>query len=156
MSNFSIELTNVLESDCAHSMEPLMEAKRSEDFENLVGLLDQDVGESFSKVKALYMLGRWGDAKAAAAISKVLPGFNELERVAAIDALGRLGSAPALVSVITLKEDPSPNVRKFVAKALSRFNKPKADKELKFIEENDKEAFVREYATKLSAKGTKK
>ena len=155
MKNFSAELTNALESDCAHSMEPLMKGKRSEDFDDLVELLAEDVGESNMKVKALYALGRWGDTKAVTAIGKFLPSFNESERVTAVDALGRLGSAPALNSVISLKEDPSSNVRKFVVKALSRFNKPKADKELKFIQENDKEPFVRDYATKLSLKAAK-
>ena len=156
MNNFSVELTQAIESDCAHAMEALMQAKRKEDFDSLLELLEQDVDESNAKVRALYALGRWGDNKATTVIVKALPSFNELERVTAVDALGRMGGTDALDSVITLKEDPSPNVRKFVVRALSRFKKVKADKELKSMIANDKEEFVRNYASKLLDQTTKK
>jgi HEAT repeat protein len=152
MKNFSIELTNAVESDCAHSMEQLMEAKRDQDFTGLLSLLKKDADGSYAKVKALYALGRWGNQSAAPSIREVIPNLNEIERLTAVDALGRLGSTDALDGVIQLREDPSPHVRKFVVKALSRFKKPKAEKELELMQNEDKEEFIREYAKKYSTK----
>ncbi|MGH1485797.1 MAG: HEAT repeat domain-containing protein [Cellvibrionaceae bacterium] len=157
MKNFSIELTNAVESDCAHSMEQLMKSKRSQDFSDLLALLKRDADGSYSKVKALYALGRWGDESAIKPIVDIIPTLNELERVTAVDALGRLGSTNALDGVLDLKGDPSPHVRKFVIRALSRFKKPQAEKELKRIQKEDEEAFIRDYAGKyVSQKKPKK
>ncbi len=156
MKQFSTELTNAIESDCAHSMEPLMEAKRSQDLKDMLDLLKEDVGTSNARARALYALGRWGDPKVVEQISEALPLFNDLERASAIDALGRLGSAPALASVISLQDDPSMQVRKFVVRALSRFKGAKAAKALKYMEENDSEDLVRAYARKYATKATNK
>ena len=148
MKDFSIELNNTLEPDSAYSMAQLMEAKRSQDFSDLLNVLKREPDGSYARVKALYALGRWGDDKATPSILDIIPSLNELERVTAVDALGRLGSAKALGGVLELTEDPSPHVRKFVVRALSRFKKPQAEKALKAIERSDGETFVREYAKK--------
>ena len=128
MKNFSIGLTGSIEpgsveSKYERSMEQLMESKRSQDFSDLLALLKKGSDGSYSRVKALYALGRWGDEAAATSICEVIPTLNEIERLTAAEALGRLGSAQALECVLQLKEDPSPHVRKFATRALACFEK---------------------------------
>jgi HEAT repeat protein len=154
MSKYSAELTNMLESECAHSMEPMMKAKNRQDFADLMSILSENENKlpPQAKARALFALGRWGDNKAVAEISKVLTTLDEVGRLSAVDALGRLNSAPALDSILTISKDPSPHVRKVALKALSRFDKPKAQKGMQSMLAEEKEKFVKDYGEKLYAR----
>ena len=125
MANLSEALRAALDSDCGHSLEPVVEARREEDFDALLEEVARPSRPDY-RLKALHLLGRWGDSDAAAAIGRALPGFDELERCRAIDALGRLGGGEALEVVLKHAEDPSAQVRKFVVHALALQDDPKA------------------------------
>lgn len=86
MSEYSTILTQALQSECAHSMEPLMQAKNAEDFTNMVNMLSDDSSPQY-KARALFALGRWGDNKATAAICKAIPNLYEVCRLTAADSL---------------------------------------------------------------------
>jgi HEAT repeat protein len=94
------------------------------------------------------MLGRWGDPAPAVAIRALLPRLNEIERCRAIDALGRLGSDEALAGILAHADDPSPHVRKFVARALGKSNAPAAQSKLRAIAEQEPVPYIRRIAAK--------
>ena len=143
MTTFSMELSRALESDCARDMEPLMKAKSDDDFNGLLSVIaGKDVTPS-TKVKALFALGRWGKKEAVATIRKHVTSLDELGKVSALDALGRLHSTDSLETVLQLTSDASPQVRKFAVIALSRFKSAKATKQLKVMEAEDDENYVR-------------
>lgn len=152
MNDYSAELKDALQSDCAHSMEPLMEARNPQDYADMLALLSGDSSDQ-ARARVLFTLGRWGDSKAVPEIRKALPTLDEVGRLTAIDALGRLNTAPALEGVLELTNDPSPHVRISVLKALSRFDKPKAARSLQKMMESEKEKFVKEYAKKILRAG---
>ena len=153
MANISKELQGALESDCARAFQPVILAKKPEDFEALQSLLSLDPAiEPQHRAKAMALLGRWGDPAPVAAIRRLLPELGETERVTAVDALGRLGTEEALEGVLERSEDSSPHVRKFVARALTRIDTERARTKLKDLADKDSTAYVREYAGKLLAK----
>jgi len=152
MAKLSAALDNALASDCAHSVEEVLEAKRAKDHTDLIAVIGKDSADTSAKSRALYVLGRWGDTAAVEPIAKALPNLDELGRVSAIDALGLLNTAKAMDTIVSLADDSSPHVRKFVARALARFSKPKAESTLKHMEKKDQEGFVRQQAKKSLAR----
>ncbi len=156
MAKLSAALTNALTSDCAHSVEDVLKAKRAKDHTDLIELVSKDSANSEAKSRALFVLGRWGDSAAVAPIAKALPDLDEVGRVSAVDALGLLNTAKAMDAIVTMSDDSSPHVRKFVARALARFSKPKAESTLKTMEKIDQEGFVREQAKKSLSSSKKK
>ena len=138
-------LQGALESDCGHSLESIIESGRPEDFEALLEVV-QHPADSEELLKALHLLGRWGDPRAVAPIKKLLPQLPEIERARAMDALGRIGGTEALKAVLDYEKDSSPQVRKFVAYALSRMEQPEARRALKRLRETDPVDFVRKVA----------
>lgn len=147
MANLSDELLRALESDCGHTLEPVLAEKKQDRFEALRALLYMDPSiKPAHRQRALYLLGRWGNPAVVADIRRVLPQLEELERITAIDALGRLGTPEALAGVVEHINDPSPDVRRFVAIALTRIDTPQAQAKLNEIARNDPVDFVRNRA----------
>ncbi len=142
MPTMSEALREALESDCSHSLEPVMAARRPEDLAALLELVTKP-SNTEQRLKALHALGRWQDEAAVPIIARVIPELNEVERSRAIDALGRIGGPEALDTVLKHTTDPSPHVRKFVVHALKRADAPKAREALKLIKQNDPVEFVR-------------
>lgn len=150
MVQISNKLREALESDCGHSLEEVIDRKTPEDFRTLQNFLSMDPAiDSQQRIKALHLLGRWGDPAAVPAIVQILPELDEIGRCRAIDALGRLDSSDGLTAILEYVNDPSPNVRKFVVNALGKTSLPGAQKRLKEIENEDAEAFVRDLARKF-------
>ena len=145
MKNISNEVSKALESECAHSMEQLLENKISQNFTDLTEVLSSDTANNDDKAKALYALGRWGDKAAVAAIIKSLPKLDEIGRVSAVDALGRLDSEESFAAIEKLSTDNSPYVRKFTAQTLLRSKKAKAAKILKSMKAKETVEFVRRH-----------
>ena len=145
MKKISREVSNALDSECAHSMEQLLENKISQNFSDLTEVLNSDSVSNNDKAKALYALGRWGDKAAVAAIVKALPKLDEIARVSAVDALGRLDSTESITAIEKLSTDNSPYVRKFTAQTLLRSKKAQAAKILKSMEARETVDFVRRY-----------
>ena len=148
--NYSTELAKALTTDCAHDLEPVMEARRAEDFADLLATLapDADVPAG-ARSKALYMLGRWGNATAVPVIRDTMGALDEVGRVSAVDALGRLGGPDALPALEQCAGDASPNVRKFVALALERLPQAQSTVVLRRLADADEADFVRTTATKV-------
>lgn len=142
MSTMSEALRGALDSDCGHSLEPILADRRPEDFQALLQAVALPSKAEY-RLKALHLLGRWGEKSAVPVIERVLPELNELERCRAIDALGRLGGSEAQAAVLKHADDHSPQVRKFVVYALTRLDSPKARDTLQRIKQNDPAEFVR-------------
>jgi HEAT repeat protein len=142
MPTISEALREALESDCAHSLEPVLKARRSEDYQALLEFLEQPPKPEL-RLTALHLLGRWGDRTVVSAIQRVLPDLDELGRCRAIDALGRLGGPEARAEMLKQTDDPSPQVRKFVVHALKRLGGPNAQDALQRIKQHDPAEFVR-------------
>ena len=147
MAEMSKELKEALGSDCAHSLEDIMAAKKPGDFSALQGLLTMDPSvDPETRSKALHLLGRWGDPKAVPAIVKILPELDEVGRCRAIDALGRLGTKEGFGAIVDYTNDTSASVRKFVVYALSKDKAAATKKKLKEIEDKDPQPFIRDLA----------
>lgn len=137
------DLQKALESDCSHAVEPILEARRAEHFDALVGLLETAAAPPDQLAKTIRLLGHWGDPAPAARIAALLPRLDEVGRCAAIAALAQLDAPVARGAVLGRAHDPSPHVRKFVAKALRRDPSIAARERLEEMARGDREGFVR-------------
>lgn len=147
MAKISKKLSEVLESDCAHSVEDVLEKKTQEDFKTLISILPLDSSVSAEyRARAVYLLGRWGDTSSVPNIISILPHLNETGRINGIDALGRLGSKEALAGILECANDSSDDVRKFVTRALGKINTTEAKNKLKEIQKKDPAKYIREIA----------
>jgi HEAT repeat protein len=113
-------IAEALAADDSGPLDQVIRARDPADFEVLRRVARGDGVEPEAQRKALYALGRWGDPRVLAEIEDVLPGLDIPSRMAAIDALGRLGTDRAVEAVVRYADDDSPQVRKFVVKSLSR------------------------------------
>ncbi len=143
MKTLSPEVNQVLESECAHSVESVLSTKSPEHFQQLLEVLGEEAIGDNAKAKVLYTLGRWGDEAAVPVITQALPMLEEISRISAVDALSRLDSAKAVEAIASLAEDTSPYVRKFVAQSLVGSKKAQATKVLKAMQAKEKVEFVR-------------
>jgi len=148
MAKISKQLSEVLESDCAHSVEDVLKKKSADDFKTLISILplESNVSENY-RTKALYLLGLWGDKSSVPEIINILPKLDEMGRISGIDALGRLGSKEALAGILQCANDSSDNVRKFVTRALGKINTADAKNKLKEIQKKDPTRYIRDIAT---------
>lgn len=119
----------------------IIDERDPEDFEILSALAlepDQTVSEAVRR-RALYAVGRWGDARVVPALVQSLPHLTSLERLTAVDALGRLGGEEAENALADLADDPSEQVRKFVVRALQQIDTPSARAQLDTIAASETE-----------------
>jgi HEAT repeat protein len=142
MPAMSEALREALKSDCGHSLEPVVAERNPQDFQALLVVVERP-SQMDDRLKALHLLGRWGDQRAVPVISRLLPELTALERCRAIDALGRLGGAEAQAVVLEHADDPSTQVRKFAVHALTRLDTPKAREVLQRMKRDDPAEFVR-------------
>jgi HEAT repeat protein len=142
-------VASALRAEESGMLDAIVAARRPEDLEALRAIARNEGAEfdDRDQRKALYALGRWGDAALAEDVVEVLPRLGPSSRIAAIDALGWLGDAEAVPIVAAYSDDESPQVRKFVVQALGRIGTPDARNELRRIRGDDAaEAWLREMA----------
>lgn len=153
MAEFSQRVRDVMETDCAHTLEDLVAKPSDAEIRELIGVVDDEREMTPNqRQRAVYMLGRMGRAEAAPNIIKALPRLDEGGKVAAADALGRLATADAQASIMELAYDPAPQVRKFAARALARIGTGPALGHLRGMIDGDDESFVRAAAGKALAR----
>jgi HEAT repeat protein len=137
----------ILESDCARTLGEALRAATDADFAALMAVVRQEPAiPADQRQRAVYMLGRMGRPEAVPVIAEALPKLGEGGRIAAADALGRLGGDRAEAEVLKLSADPAPQVRKFAATALRRLGGREAIDRLRTMVHEDREDFVRESA----------
>ena len=145
------ELQLAFEADERSRLDRIIAAGDEGDFETLQALVrDRDTPSTFRR-RALDALGRWPgkDEEAVATIESALPQLDEVERITAINALGRIGTEQALEVVIAFVDDPAPDVRRQVAKALDRIRTPSAAAVLRDLAANERVDYVRDRAEEL-------
>jgi HEAT repeat protein len=122
------ELRLALEAEDRDRLERVVASGDEDDFEDLQALVRDEETPSVFRRTALYALCRWPgkDEEAVETIASVLPRLEEVERMAAVNALGRIGTEQALEVVAARADDPAPDVRWEVAKALDRIGTPSA------------------------------
>ena len=141
------ELRAALEAEEGGELARLLRLKRPTDLEALRRLLSLDPSiPSDFRTKAMYALGRWGDASVVPEISRLLPQLDERERISALSALGHLGTPEAAAEILPFAEDASPQVRKAATIALARTGTPKAMEKLREIAASDPLPWIREVA----------
>ena len=148
MAEVTETLTRALESECARDMCEVIAKRASSDFAQLREVVANDKAPAQERIKAIYALGRWGDTKAVADIAKAMPKLDELGTITAIDALGRLGSPAALKAVLRHTKAPSPELRKFVIRALGRFTGAEAQRTLQEMHKAEQVPHLRNLALK--------
>lgn len=149
MAELSKELRAALEAEESGELARLLTRRRSADFQALRSMLSlaPSIPPDFRR-KAMYALGRWGDPSVVPEIRRLLPQLDEGERIAAISALGQLGTQEAVAAVIEFADDRSPQVRKSAALALKRTRSPEAEAKLRDIAVNDPLSWIRELAAR--------
>ncbi len=154
MAQLSKKVKTILESDCNHSMEELIAAKKPQDvavLRSMISDVDSRNAATLSplhRTKAIYMLGRLKDKEAVKPICDLMPYLDEKGRINAIDALGNIGNNAAMMALVRYEGDPSPQVRKFVVHGLSKVKHPYAKAWLGIKKRFDKEDFVRKTAAR--------
>ncbi len=149
MSDLSKELREALEAEEAGDLDQLIRRRRPDDFEALRSLLslNSSIPADF-RTKAMYALGRWGEVSVVSDIVRLLPELDEWGRICAVSALGHLRSPEATAAIFEHTDDPSPQIRKTAALALSRIGTPEASAKLRELAANDPLPWIRELATR--------
>jgi HEAT repeat protein len=143
------QLEAALRSFETGALDRVIERRRPEDFRALRWLLSRDASvKPEHRQRAIYALGRWGDASVVPEIVALLPELEESRRITAIEALGRLGTRTARDAVEEYADDRSPQVRKFVVEALGRIGDAAAETRLQQMAEQDPAAWVRDLAVR--------
>lgn len=134
-----------LEADDRDRLQRIIIEARAADFALLQALVEDADTPPIYRRKAMYALGRWPDRNAAAVatIAAALPHLNELERMTAVDTLGRIGTNAALNMVLDCVVDDDADVRRQVVKALGRIGTTPAIMALKHIAATDRADDVR-------------
>lgn len=153
MVELSQELKGALESDDSGPLESIAERGAPEDFETLAALVRDEATSERYRRRATSALGRWPDREdqAVDAIESALVGRTELERIAAIDALGRIGT-PAAREAILQHLDDEPDVRRTAVTALARIGDDPAIEAVQELAEDDAE-IVRDKARAVLDEG---
>lgn len=153
MAELSQRVRDVMETDCAHTLEDLVAKPTDAEIRELIAVIDDEAEMTPNqRQRAVYMLGRMGRKEAAPTIIKALPRLDEGGKVAAADALGRLATPEAQAAVMDLSHDRAPQVRKFAARALARIGTNAAIGHLRGMVDGDEEPFVRASAGKVLAR----
>lgn len=139
-------ILRALEADDSGPLDEIIRARRPENWQALRAVVVADEMPLELRRKAIYALGRWGDPEATPAIQRAVPRLDERGHIAAIDALGRLGTEDALETIEQFRDDPSPQIRKFVVKALSRIGGTRARVTLDAMADKDPEEWLRKLA----------
>jgi HEAT repeat protein len=153
MVHLSEELRIALGADDAQELDRVIRRRRQSDFDAFVDLLSDPGASSEYRMKAFTALGRWGDRGIIPTIRQALPQLEERERIAAIDALGRLGTDEAEEAVSAYADDDSPQVRKFVVLALERIGSTAARERLRGMARQDSDAWIRIFAGRRLGEG---
>ncbi len=145
----SEELEQALNAEESGELSKIVQSRTPEHFESLLRLVTNasDVDPNH-RIKAIYVLGQWGNPSVIPDIEGVLPQLDEAGRIAAVDALGRLGTQQAVELISRYIDDPAPQVRKFVIQALSRIGNLDAQTKLSQIANEDPENWLRGLAYK--------
>ena len=143
------ELERALEAFEAGDLDRIIVRKRPADFRALRRLVSLDPSvDPVHRQRAIYALGRWGDASVVPEIIKTLPELKESHCATALEALGRLGTKEACAAVEGFADNPSPQIRKFVVEALNRIGGSAAEVRLGTMAKRDREGWVRDLAAK--------
>lgn len=146
MADITDRAERMLATDCGQSLEELARTATDEDVARLIAVAG-DAKESQARItRAVFLLGRMNKKQA---LEPVLAAVSRLEgdaRIAAVDALGRLGGAKARTALIKLSSEADPQLRKFAARGLSRIGDKASLDRLRRIAEEDAEEFVRKTA----------
>jgi HEAT repeat protein len=145
------DLRLALEADDRDRLDRVIAAGGEDDFETLRALIVDRATPSTFRRKALYAMGRWPakEEAAIATIGSALPRLDEVERMGAINSLGRIGTEQALDVVLPYAQDPAPDVRRQVAKALDRIGTPRAAAALRDLAAAERVDHVRNRAEDL-------
>jgi HEAT repeat protein len=145
----SEELELALQADDSGRLQEIIEKGKQEDFGALQSLLttSEAVNPAYRR-KALWALGRWDNPEVVPRIREIMPQLPEVERIAAVDALGRIGTPEALAGVIAAADDESLDVQRFVVRALGRINTGPATEKLREIEARTSDEDMRQLISK--------
>lgn len=143
------ELERALDAFEVGALDGIIENKRRRDFEALCRILcEEPATDPVRRQRAIYALGRWGDSSVVPDIVDALPRLKESHCITAIEALGRLGTKDARKAIERFADNPSPQVRKFVVKALSRIGGRAAEARLQKMVKEGRDDWVRDFAAK--------
>jgi HEAT repeat protein len=151
MTEVREDLQLALEADDRERLERIIAVGADSDFDTLQALVATEETPTTFRRRALYALGRWHGKEdtAVVTIESVLPRLEEVERMAAMDALGRIGTSRALDAIVAHVDDPSPEVRRLVAKSLARIGSPRAAEVLAHLTSAESVDYVRQRAEQL-------
>ena len=150
MAELSQRVRDVMETDCAHTLEDLVAKPSDSEIRELIGIVDDEAQMTPNqRQRAVHLLGRMGRTEAVPNIVKALPRLDEGGKVAAANALGRLATPEAQQAVMDLSYDRAPQVRKFAARALARIGTNATLGHLRGMVDGDEEPFVRAAAGKV-------
>lgn len=147
-----IEIPEYLElalaADDRDRLQRIIERAAPDDFALLQALVADDDTPPNYRRKAMFALGQWPgrNDEAVATIAAALPELTELERITAVDALGRIGTEAALDVVLNCVEDDEPDVRRQVVKALDEIGSGRAVAALDRIAASENVDYVRALA----------
>ena len=152
-TDWTPELKAALESFEQGALDRVVRRKRMEDYTALRQLAASPTADPNLRQRAIQALGRWGDSAAVADIVAFLvaPETTESHRITAIEALGRLGTQKAREAVTAFAEHESPDVRKFVVRALGSIGDAPARATLRRLAKSEKADWIRELAAKRAS-----
>lgn len=151
MADIPERIALALEADDSMELERVIDEAAEKDIAVLRAVVTDSAAPTTHRTRAMFALGRWGDERSAQVIVRTLPELDERGMIAAVDALGRLGTPEALNAVVAQAGHESPHVRKFVVEALARSSDPAAQAKLDDMASSDEVEFVRSLARRRIA-----
>lgn len=146
MAHLSPELEEALEAECGSSVDPLLARRRSSDLRALKAIVADD-GEPMSRRQsAIHLLGNWRDDEAVAIITEASRQMDEVGRIAAASALGRMGTEPAIRALAEMAKDEALDVRRIAVNGLARSTSDEASRALQATASTDDSEIIRERA----------
>jgi len=143
MAHLSPELEEALEAECGSSVDPLLASRKPSDLRALKSIVADD-GESMSRRQsAIYLLGNWKDDEAVAIITDAVRQMDEVGKIAAASALGRMGTDPAIRALAELARDEALDVRRIAVNGLARSTADEASRALQAAASTDDSEMIR-------------
>lgn len=143
-------VSQYLSSDCAHSIEPALEALDDRDVAALAReIRNSGAADERMIVRAIALLGRGGREELVDALGDARSMRSDALRLAAADALGRLGTPRAIPAIDVLLQATDPQVRKFAVRSLAQSTDADAQGRLRQIAREDSASLVRRKAEQM-------
>jgi len=146
------ELMGALAAIERTALDKLVAQGREEDYLALRQLVEEDSTPRNLRLRALHAIGLWprlGEDDKIDILTTAFPELDEIQRVAVVNVLGRIGGSRVQSMLLQYLRDPAADVRRQVVVGLGRLATHTATQALQRVAAEDGVDYVRDLAREL-------